>query len=255
MPSDPNSLIGYWRLASASASPQEIGVTHLRFTTDGVMQEGNENESRIYILSFQYWIAGDSIATICLPNPRIELTKFAIAAERMLILSVGDHETTWSRSEKQAFFESNDFWDPGILFDRQVNYMSLLNSQRRSYQIERAAMLGISPEVLVNTDALWKCWKYGRARFASFHLEDFNQILARHVLIDDEDNESRTLLTYLAEDGNTQAVRKVFEYGADVNHKDVHDLTALDYATLADRHETADLLSTLGAIHGPGFSE
>jgi ankyrin repeat protein len=102
---------------------------------------------------------------------------------------------------------------------------------------------------------MWECWKYGRARFASFHLEDFDQILARGVLIDDEDDESRTLLSYLAEDGNTEAVKLAVECGADVNRTDIYDLTALDYATFRNRHGTAATLRKLGGIHGTGFSE
>ncbi len=249
---DPNPLIGYWVLESAPESPHEVGVTYLRFTTDGVLQEGNENEWRIYVLSFQYWIEGDSIATVCPPNPRTELTPFAITPSGNLVLSDGRQETVWTRNERKEFFESKSIWDPGFLFDRQVDYMALLESEPYAYQVERAIALGMSPQVLVNTDVMWKCWKYGKASFAAFHPEDFEEILARGVLIGDEDDEDRTLLSYLAEDGNSHAVQKAVQYGADVNHRDIYENTALDYATWVNRSETTELLKTLGARHGKG---
>lgn len=255
MTNEQNPLMGYWVLAACTKSSHEIGVTYLRFTKDGLTQEGYENEWRIHVLSFQYWIEGDLIATICPPNTRIELSKFSISPTAELTLSLGNDESTWIRAEKQAFFESTNIWNPGILFNQQVDYMSLLDTEPYSHQIDRANVLGISPQALVHTNALWQCWKYGRGRFASFHLEDFDQILARGVLIDDEDNEDRTLLSYLAEDGNTEAVQRAVEYGADINHNDLYQLTALDYATLGNRYETARVLKTLGGIHGAGWSE
>jgi hypothetical protein len=176
-----------------------MGSTHIRFANDGLLQEGYENEWRIYVLSFQYWVEGDAVMTICLPNPRIEITPFSIIGNEKLALSFGDEKTIWIRTEKKEFFESNNVWNPGFLFERQIDYMSLLDLEPREYQIHRASVLEISPQILLNTDAMWKCWKYGRSSFASFHLEDFEQILRRGVLIDEEDNEERTLLSYLAE--------------------------------------------------------
>ena len=165
-----NSLIGYWVLDSAPENTAEIGEFYLRFTSDGLLQHGNQNKWRIYVLSFQYEIEGDAIATICPPNPRTELTPFSIAEDGRLILSYGNYDTVWAESDKKDFFESDKIWDPGILFERQIDYISLLDSKPRDYQIKWAGLLGISPQVLVNTDALWKCWKYGRSPFASFHL-------------------------------------------------------------------------------------
>ena len=245
-----NSLIGYWVLDSALENAHEIGVTHLRFASKGLLQEGNENEWRIYVLSFQYWIEGDAIATICPPNPRTELTPFSIANDGKLILSDDNNETTWARTGKNEFFDSNNIWDPGILFERQTDYMSLLDSKPQGYQIEQALRLDISPQLLVNTNAMWKCWKYARSRFASFHLEDFDHILKQGVLIDDEDNEDRTLLSYLAEDGYSQAVQKALEHGANINHLDLYGTTALDWATWTGRTETIWVLRDCGGKLG-----
>jgi hypothetical protein len=255
MPNDLSLLIGYWVLDSAPERSHEIGVTHIRFTDDGLLQEGNENEWRIYVLSFQYWVEGDAVMTICPPNPRTEMTPFSIISDEKLALSFGDEKTIWIRTEKKEFFESSKVWNPGFLFERQTDYMSMLDLKPHDYEIEGASRLGMSPQIFVNTNALWKCWKYGRSSFASFHLEDFEQILERGVLIDREDDMDRTLLSYLAEDGLTQAVQMAADYGADVNNSDVLELTALDYAILANRTETAEALRKLGGTHGKGFSE
>ena len=251
---DLNSLIGYWVLDCAPENAHEIGIIHLRFTSAGLLQEGYENEARNYVLSFKYWIEGDAIATICPPNPRNEVTPFSIDNNGNLILSDGGYENTWARTEKKDFFDSKSIWDPGILFERQVDYMSLLDSEPYDYQIKRALFLGIPPQILINTVVLWKCWKYGRSRFASFHLEDFDHILNRDVLIDDEDNEDRTLLSYLAEDGLTDAVKSAVEYGANINHADLYGNTPLDYAVWKGRVETVRLMVALGGIEGKAFS-
>lgn len=250
MSSQLNSLIGYWVVDSAPEQTHEIGQICLRFTSEGLLQEGNENKWRIYVLSFKYWIEGDAIATICPPNPRTELTPFSIAKDGKLILPYRNYETVWVRTEKKEFFDSNNIWDPGILFERQTDYLSLLNSKPQDYQIEHALRLGIFPQILVNTNAMWKCWQYARSRFASFHLEDFDHILNQGVLIDDEDNEDRTLLSYLAEDGYTQAVLKALEHGANINHLDLFGTTALDWATWTGRTETIRVLRECGGKLG-----
>ncbi|MEO6334656.1 MAG: hypothetical protein ABIO91_06685 [Pyrinomonadaceae bacterium] len=255
MSTDSNSLIGYWALDSAPESAYEVGVTHIRFADESLLQEGNENEWRRYVLSFEYWLEGESIATICPPNPRIEQTPFSIAGGEKLTLFYANQEMTWARCDRKKFFESKNIWDPGILFDRQTDYMSLLELKPKAYQIERSLMLDIDPQFLVNTEALWKCWRYGNASFASFHLADFEQILARGVLIDEVDNEDRTLLSYLAEDGYAAAVQKAVQYGAVVNHYDLYEHTALDYATWANRSETMEILKSFAGVHGRGFSK
>ncbi len=247
MLSNTNSLIGYWVLDSDPERAHKIGEFYLRFTSEGLLQEGNQNKWRIYVLSFRYWIDGDLIATICPPNPRTELTPFSIAEDGKLTLSYGNYDTVWAKSDKKYFFESMNIWDPGILFERQTDYMSLLDSKPQGYQIERALRLDISPQILINTEALWKSWKYSRAAFASFHLDDFQHILNQGVLIDDDDNEDRTLLSYLAEDGHTEAVRLMLDHGAEINHLDIYPLTALDGAIAAKRTDTVVLLRERGA--------
>ena len=255
IPDNANLLVGYWVLVSDAEAPYEIGLTHLRFADGGLLQEGNETKSRIYGLSLRYWIDEDFIYTICAPNPRTEKTGFSITAEGHLELLDGDRKTTWSYSEKQVFFDSRDVWNPGILFERQTDYLGLLTAEPNEHYRRAAVYLDTSPQILMNTHAMWQCWKYGRARFASFHLEDLEFILKQGVLIDDEDNEDRTLLSYLAEDGNKDAVEIAVKYGSSIDHCDLYGWTALDYATSGKRHETAELIERLGGSHGDGWSE
>lgn len=80
--------------------------------------------------------------------------------------------------------------------------------------------------------------------------EDFDHVLNQGVLIDNEDNEDRTLLSYLAEDGHTNAVKKALEHGANINHFDLFGNTALDYAAWAGRTETIWVLRECGGKLG-----
>lgn len=247
MSNDPNSLIGYWVLELDPENAHEIGVTHLRFGENGLLQEGFENKWRIVVISFHYWIEGNAIATTCSPNLRIEFTPFSLTDDGKLVLSEGSYSSTWAPTAKKEFFDSENIWKSGVLSGRRVDYMSLLDSKPRDYEIDLALQLNISPQILVNTGALWMCWEYSRSRFASFHLDEFEHILRQGVQIDDDDNEDRTLLSYLAEDGNTEGVRLMLDHGAEINHMDIYPFTALDHAIAANRSDTADLLRERGA--------
>lgn len=246
MSSYPNSLIGYWVLESDPENAHEIGITHLRFEKNGLMQTGNENEWRIHVLSYQYWIEGEAIATTCSPNPRIEFTPFSVTNDGRLVLSEGSYNSIWAPTTKKEFFNSQNIWDSGILSGRSVDYISLLDSKPVEYQKEMALRLGISPQLLVNTKALWSCWEYARSRFASFHVDDFGFILDRGVLVDHDDNEDRTLLSYLSDDGCTEGVRLLLDHGAKINRLDIYPLTALDYAVAANQNDTVALLRERG---------
>lgn len=128
--------------------------------------------------------------------------------------------------------------------------MSITNELPSALEIERAKVLGVKPEILVSTRALALCWKYSHGPFASFHLDDFVQILDRGVHLENQDNVDRTLISYLAEDGLTEAVKAMVECGANINHFDLFGNTPLDYAVWKGRDETVQLIRDLGGIEG-----
>lgn len=244
-------MVGYWIIASAPENTSEAhGEIYLRFTENGLLQWGYENQSRICVISHDYWIENQNIGTICAPNPRKEFTPFSITNDGKLTLAYSNYETIWTETGKQKFFESKNIWNPGILFERQEDYMALLSSSPHAMEIERADYLGISPQILVNTNVLWKAWKYSRDAFASFHFDDFKYILEQGVLIDDDDNMDTTLLSYLAEDGYKEAVRLMLDNGAEINHKNILQMTALDFAIWTNQTETIKFLRERGAKLG-----
>jgi hypothetical protein len=246
-----NELVGYWIIESApESSPEGAGEIYLRFTENGLLQWGYENQWRICVISYDYWIEKESIGTVCLPNPRKEFTPYSISEDGKLKLAYSNYDTVWVKTNKQEFFESKNIWNPGIPFDIQEDYMSLLNSPPHERQIKRADYLGVSPQILVNTNVLWKVWEYSRSAFASFHFEDFKYILEQGVLIDDKNNLDDTLLIHLAADDYTEAVKLMLDNGADINHKDISGNTALDFAIFANRIDTIKLLKERGALSG-----
>ncbi len=137
-----------------------------------------------------------------------------------------------------------------IPFSRQIDYMALLKFPPHHFQVERAKNMSISPQILVNTKALWKSWEYSQAEFASLHLDDFEFILEQGVLIDEDDDMDTTLLAYLAHDGYTEAVKLMLNKGADINHIDILQNTALDRAIWKKQTETIKLLQERGAKLG-----
>jgi hypothetical protein len=240
-----NELIGYW------SSESEFGSTvYIRFTEDGLLQWGYENEWRICNISHNYRIENETLATICPPNPRKEFTPYTISPDGVLKFIYTNRETIWKRAEKQAFFDSENIWDPGILFGRQIDYMALLGQPPHPFQIKRADYLKISPQTIVNTHALWNAWEYSMAEFASLHLDDFKFILEQGVLIDEDDNMDTTLLSHLAADGHIEAVRLLLDNGADINHINILSATALDSAIWTNQSETIKLLRERGAKTG-----
>ncbi len=87
------------------------------------MQWGYENQWRICVTSYDYWVEKESIGTICPPNPRKEITPYSISENEKLKLAYSNYETIWAKTNKQEFFESKNIWNPGILFGRQEDYM------------------------------------------------------------------------------------------------------------------------------------
>lgn len=240
-----NELIGYW-----ASETQFNSLVYIRFTESGLLQWGYENEWRICNISHKYWSENGNIGTVCSPNPRKELTPYTITVDGILKLSYSNRETIWTKAEKQEFFDSKNIWNPGILFSRQIDYMSLLKSPPHRYQIERAKNMNILPQVLINTKALCSAWEYSRGEFASLHLDDFKYILDQGVLIDENDDMDRTLLSYVAEDGYTEAVKLMLDNGFYINAKDMLQNTALDYAIWKNRTEMTELLRGCGAKLG-----
>lgn len=240
-----NELIGYW-----SSETQFDSTVYIRFTGNRLLQWGYENEWRICNISHSYWIENESIGTICLPNPRKEFTSYSITADGLLKLNYTNRETVWEKAEKQEFFDCKNIWNPGIPFARQIDYMALLKSAPHHFQVERAKNMNVPPQILVNTNALWKCWEYAQAEFASLHLDDFEFILEQGVLIDEDDDMDTTLLSHLAHDGYTEAVTRMLNKGADINHVDILQNTALDWAIWKNQVETIKILQKKGAKLG-----
>lgn len=242
-----DDLVGYWSFASETESNWQV---YLRFTENGLLQWGYENEWLICNISHNYWIENENIGTICLPNPRKEFTPYSITADGLLKLTYTNRETVWEKAEKQGFFESKNIWNPGIPFARQIDYMALLKSPPHHFQVKRAKNMNISPQILVNTNALWKSWEYSQAEFALLHLDDFEFILEQGVLIDEDDDMDTTLLSHLAHDGYIEAVKLMLDKGANINHIDVLQNTALDWAIWKNQTETVKLLRERGAKLG-----
>lgn len=242
-----NELIGYWAFASETESYWQI---YIRFTENSLLQWGYQNEWLICNISHNYWLENGNIGTICPPNPRRELTPYTIAADGTLKLTYSNRETIWTRAEKQEFFESKNIWNPGIPFLRQIDYMALLNSPPHHFQIKRAKNMNISPQILVNTRALWSALEYSNGEFASLHLNDWRYILERGVLVNEDDDMDRTLLSYAAEDGYTDVVELLLNNGFDINTIDILKQTPLDWAIWKDRTETTKLLRERGAKLG-----
>lgn len=242
-----NNLIGYWLIESAPKDSTEgSGEVYLRFTDDGLLQWGYENQWRICVISHNYRIENNKILTICPPNPREESSSFVITEDGKLKLFYSNYETIWVKTDKKNFFDSKEIWDPGILFERQEDYISLLNRKPHPIEIKRSEYLGVSPQTVVNTNVLWKCWQYSRSAFATFHFEDFRYIVEQGVLINDESNMDETLLCYLAADGYTDAIELMLDNGVNINHQDITGNTPLDYAKGENRISVIEFLKKRG---------
>lgn len=242
-----NELSGDWAFVSKT---EFNSLLYIRFTKNGSLHWGYQNQWLTCNIPHNYWFENGSIATVCPPNPRKELTPFEITSDGKLKLKYLNRETIWERAETQQFFENKDIWNPGIPFPRQIDYMALLKEKPRNFQIERAKNLGISPQILVNTNALWKLHEYSQAEFASFHLDDFKFILEQGILVDEEDNMDATLLSHFAGDGYVEAVKLMLEFGFDINAKDITDNTPLDYALWKNQSDVAGILRENGAKTG-----
>lgn len=249
MTQNQNKLVGYWAFASETQFNSQI---YIRFTENGLLQWGFENECNICVMPHNYWTENTRIGTICPPNSRKELTPFEIDADETLKLIYSNRETLWKRAEKQNFFKSENrkICEWGSQYGRQFDYMALLNKSPDKFQIQRAKYLQISPQILVNTHALQMLHYYIQAEFSSFHFEDFKNILERGVWKDEEDDMDTKLLSYFAGDGYTNAVELMLNYGFEINAKDILDNTALDYAIWENQAETVEFLRKKGAKLG-----
>lgn len=177
-----SKLTGYWLIESAPEDSTEgSGEVYLRFTDDGLLQWGYENQWRICVISYNFRVENNKILTVCPPNPREEFSPFIFTEDGKLKLFYSNYETIWSRTDKKNFFDSKEIWDPGIPFARQEDYMSLLSQKPLPLEIKRAKYLGVSPQIIINTGVLWNAWKYSRSEFATFHFEDFKYILEQGV--------------------------------------------------------------------------
>jgi hypothetical protein len=198
-----------------------------------------------------YWIDNEKIGTICLPNPRKEFTPYFISNE-ILKLTYIDRETIWRKAERQDFFENENrrICEWGSQYGRQFDYIEWMNKAPHKSQVESAEYFGISPQILVNTDALETLYDYCQSEFGAFHLEDFKYILKQGVWVNWQDNWDATLLTYFAEAGYANAVEIMLEYGFEINAVDMFEATALDYAIAKNRNDTVELLRNKGAKTG-----
>lgn len=245
-----NHLLGYWIIDSVEEyAPEYYGQIYLRFTDNGLLQWGYEKPRRICVVSFNYWLEDESIVTVLPPNPRKEFTPYSITPDGKLKLAYSNYETLWAKTTEQSFFTSDARWEPDPTMIRP-DYMASLHLPPSVYQRQAAEYKDVSPQLVVNTDALWKVWEYSHQTFGSFHLNDFKYILERGVIPDWRCNEDRTLLMYVAGDGYTEAVRLLLEHGYDINAQDLYGDTALDHALYRDRRETAQLLLARGAKSG-----
>ncbi len=246
-----NDLVGYWVIDSAPENTSEAyGEIYLRFTEDGLLQWGYENQWRICVLSFDYWTDDKNIITVCPPNPRTEYTPYSFTNDEKLKIRYSNYETVWKRTDKQDFFESNEIWDSGTLGFRQLDYMSELDSEPTEFQIKRANRFKVSPQTMVNTTALWHSWEYSRGQFASFHADEFKQILECGVFVGEKCNEDKTLLMYIVSDGHIEVINAMLENDFEINAQDMYGHTPLDYAVFSKNSDMFELLRKRGALMG-----
>ncbi len=246
-----DKLVGYWVIDSAPEDkPESFGEIYLRFTGNGLLQWGYQDEHKIYINSFEYWLENKKIVNTCPPNPRKELTPFAMTDDDKLKINYSNYETIWRKTSKQDFFESNDIWDAGRYNFRRLDYMSELELSPSDFQIKRAEYLGVSPQIIINTDSLWHAWEYSRGEFASFHSEEFKYILKCGVLVDKTCQQDLTLLMYIISDGYIEVIEAMLENGFDINAEEMCGMTPLDFAVFHDQTEIYEMLRQRGAKLG-----
>ena len=75
------------------------------------------------------------------------------------------------------------------------------------------------------------------------HLAIMNLLLENHAYIDAESPNKTTPLMMAAQYGNTAAVKLLLEAGADATLRNQLGLTAIDFATRANRGESAELIA------------
>lgn len=243
-------LTGYWIIDSVEEfAPEYYGQIYLRFTENNLLQWGYEKPEKICVVSFNYWLEDESIVTVLPPNPRKEFTPYSITPDGKLKLMYSNYETLWAKTTEQPFFTSEAIWEPDPTMIRP-DYIASLQQPPSDHERQAAEYEGVSPQVVVNTNALWKVWEYSYQTFGSFHLDDFKYILERGVLPDWRCNEDRTLLMYIAGEGYSEAVRLLVDNGFDINAQDLYGDTALDHALRRDRKDTIQFLLARGAKSG-----
>jgi len=147
-------LIGYWIIDSVEEyAPEYYGQIYLRFTDDNLLQWGYEKPDKICVLSFNYWVEDESIITVLPPNPRREFTPYLIMTDGKLKLTYRNYDTLWAKTTERAFFTSEARWEPDPTMIRP-DYMSLLQQPPSVYQRQAAEYEGVSPQLVINTDAL-----------------------------------------------------------------------------------------------------
>jgi hypothetical protein len=245
-----NQLIGYWVIDSVREhAPEYYAEVCLHFTDDGLLQWGYEKPEKICVLTFQYVREADSIVTVLPPNPRKEHTPYHITHDGRLRLVYSGYETVWVRTTERAFFNSGARWEPDPTLIRP-DYMASLQMPPSDWQRRVAEAKGVSPRLVVNTNALWDAWRYSQGTFSSFHLGDFEDILGRGVLPDWRSNEDSSLLMLVAAAGYKDAVTLLLDNGYDVNARDLFGATALDHAIHGNQRDVVELLLSCGAKHG-----
>ena len=243
-------LVGYWMIDSVEEhAPEYYAQVCLHFTGDGLLQWGYEKPEKICVVSFQYWVEGDFIVTVLSHNPRKEFTPYSFTPDGKLRLVYSNYETVWVRTAEQAFFTSEARWEPDATLFRP-DYMASLQVPPSDWHLRVAESKGVSPQVVVNTNALWAAWRYSHETFSSFHLDDFKEILGRGVLPDWTNNEDRTLLMLVAGNGCRDAVQLLVDNGYDVNARDLYGATVLDYAIRGNQRDVVEILLSRGAKPG-----
>ena len=245
-----NHLVGYWVIDTVEeGAPEYYARVHLHITGDGLLQWGYEKPDRICVVSFRYWAEGDSIVTALPPNPRKEFTPYTITSDGKLRLVYSSYETVWVRTTEQLFFssEARQESDPTLI---RPDYMASLQLPPTDWQRRVAESKGVSPQLIINTNALWAGWRYSYEPFSSFHLDDFADILERGVLPDWRNNEDRTLLMLVVSGRCKEAVNLLLDNGYDINARDLYGATALDYAVRGNLSDVVELLIARGAKPG-----